>query len=275
MRSCRRRQYVPFVLALIPVAYGQSLPPVYFNHAAMFMDKATIDDLTASPFLKEEFSGFENQTVQRDGGTWSYTGVYISGSGTYLEFIPGTTKGETPRRGLAPVGTIGFGMWIDQRERLPLIRDQLATHTPGTPKIRVQKRFVDGRDVTWFDATEADFPDDNASNAGSWVMAVYSDYLRQRYPDLTSEEDGTTREKQYKRRYVASRLLKEVTRFSMTVNNVEEDQLAKEFAAYGYTIRAERGKKIAVRQGFELVMEPAPPDSPRKLAIEMKWVWLL
>jgi hypothetical protein len=106
-------------------------------------------------------------------------------------------------------------------------------HTGQKAGTHVQKFFVNGHDLTWADSTEADYPDDDKVLAGSWVLSVYPDYLRQRYPDLKPEEDGTTREKQYARTYQASRLLHEITGFTLTVNKTEEEQLAKEFAAYG------------------------------------------
>jgi hypothetical protein len=67
-------------LPLMP-ASGQQLPPVYLNHVAISLDKATLDDLAASAFLKDEFK-LRQQTTQVDGGTRSNTALYVSGRQT-------------------------------------------------------------------------------------------------------------------------------------------------------------------------------------------------
>jgi hypothetical protein len=102
------------------------------------------------------------------------------------------------------------------------------------------------------------------------VLAVYEDYLKHRYPDLKPEEEGTTREKQYARRYSTEHLLRDFTRVAVTLNKEEEDRLAREFASYGYAIRDEGTAKIATGPEFELDMTSAPQGAPRKLAIWMK-----
>jgi hypothetical protein len=123
-----RNLAILIALAFIPAAWGQQLPPVYFNHASLTLDKATLDDLAASPFLRDEFKLLE-QTTQRDGGKWSYTGMYVLGRGTYLEFLPAAVEGQPPVQGTDPLGSVGFGMWIDDRSQLPLIRDRIAGRT--------------------------------------------------------------------------------------------------------------------------------------------------
>jgi hypothetical protein len=259
------------VLPFIPVAWGQQLPPVYFNHVPIFVDQTTLNDLMASSFLLEEFSAFQKKTTQRDGGKWSYTGVYVFGQGTYLEFLPAAAEGEARKQGTAPLGTVAFGMWIDERNQLSLIRDSLAKRTPGKPEIQVQRIFQDGKDLKWFDVTAADFPEDNSVRTSSFVMAMYGgEELKQRVPDLKPEEDGTTREKRYLRTYSAGKLLRGITRITLTVNQAEKDRLVQEFASFGYSIHDDANTKIAAGPEFELVTILVPNGAPRKLAISMK-----
>jgi hypothetical protein len=264
------RRYWVLLMALLPSASGQPLPPVYFNHLSMFMDQATLDNLMASPFLNTDFSAFDKITMQRDGGKWSYTGIYLTGRATYLEFLPGTPKGEPPKKEMSPLDTVALGMWIDRRSQLPMLRDKLAQKSRSHPDIKPQKQFQDGRDLTWFDALVPGFPDGDSVRADAWIMAVYPDYLKQRYPDLKPEQDGTDRQKQLARYYSANKLFRAITQVTLTVNQAEQDRLALEFAAYGYVIRNNGAKKIATGPEFELDMIPVPQDSPRKLAISLQ-----
>jgi hypothetical protein len=265
-----RRYWVLWIVPLLPAASGQQLPPVYFNHMSMFMDQATLDNLMASPFLNTDFSAFDKITMQRDGGKWSYTGIYLTGRATYLEFLPGTPKGEPPKNEMSPLGTVALGMWIDQRSQLPRLRDKLAEKSHSHPDIKPEKEFHAGHDLTWFDALVPGFPDEESVRADAWIMAVYPAYLKQRYPDLKPEQDGTDRQKQLARYYSANKLFRAITRVTLTVNQAEQDRLALEFAAYGYVIRTDGAKKIATGPEFELEMIPVPQDSPRKLAISLQ-----
>jgi hypothetical protein len=268
-----RRYCLLFAAALIPAAFSQQLPPVYFNHFFMFMDPDTLNDLMASPFLNKEFSAFDKTTMHQDGGKLSYTGIYLDGRATYLEFLPAAKSPPySYTTGQKPLGTVGFGMWINERSQLPLIRVSLVKQSLCTPEIQVHKEFRNGHDIPWYDAASpgCDSPDTDTVRSRAFVMALYASYPKERYPDLKPEEDGTTREKANTRWYSANRLLREITRLTLTVSKSEENRLAREFAAYGYKIHSDGQKKIASGPEFELAMIPAPQSAPRKLAIAMK-----
>jgi hypothetical protein len=49
MRTCRTLAIL-MALPLIPTAWSQQLPLVYFNHATIYLDKAIVEDLAASLF---------------------------------------------------------------------------------------------------------------------------------------------------------------------------------------------------------------------------------
>jgi hypothetical protein len=251
-----------------PTQSPSALPPVYFNHVTIYVDPAVYTEIASATVLNE-LAGFNESTTQRDGGKWSYTAFYIRGLHTYLEFMK---AGNYPTRsiGRAPAGDLSFCMWVDDRLKLPLVRDSLATRTHTDPKISINKIFIGGRDIAWFDSVSATDPADASDHARTYVMSLYPDYLRQRYRDLKPEEDGTTREKRSDLPYVPSRLLHDITRFTLTVNSLEEDQLLKELEAYGYTLRADGAKRIASGPEIEFVLIPSTGDSLRKFAIDLE-----
>jgi hypothetical protein len=277
---CVRR--FPFLLAGLATAFaadppaadsGAQLPPVFFNHTDIFLDPAVYDAIAQSPFLKDEFSYFSESTITRPegGGTYSYTFVGISGKQTYFSFLK---LGQLDWRQLPfPRDQINFNMWIDDRTKLPLIRESLARQTLTKPTIQPVQFFVDGRGVNSLDSTSAEFPNDpeNVRTATS-VISRYPDSLRQRYPNVKPEMYGTTREKDQALggRYVPGRLLNDITRFTLTANKAEAEQLIQEFRACGYAIRRDGEKQIAAGPEIEFVLLNAEPGAPRKLAIDMK-----
>ena len=244
-------------------------PPVYFNHTTIYVSPEIYAALAQSPFLQNEFSRFNEQTIQRDGGTWSYTGIYLSGQHTYLEFMKAGPQVRPSGTTTVTPGSLEFGMWIDDRNQLPIIRDSLAAEAHKPLSIVTTKAFRNGQDIRWFDTTAARLPDDRSLPIRTWVMSVYPDFLRKSDPDLKPEDDGTTREKLVGRRYVPERLLHDITAFTITVNDAERDQLMMEFRAYGYAIHADGEKVIADGPEIQFVLLTGRPDARRTLTVDI------
>lgn len=242
-------------------------PPVYLSLVTMYVDPAVYTAIASTPSLKE-LAGVSETTTQRDGGTWSYTALFIRGQYTSLEFMKASNS-PTRSIGRAPAGDLSLAMSVDDRLKLPVVRDSLAGHTHTNPKIEVNKLFIDGRDISWYDSVSATDSGDMSLAARTWVSAFYPDWLRQRYPGLKPEEYGTTRDKRPDRPYYPDRLLHDVTRLTLTVSSREEDQLLKEFESYGYTLRTEKGKRIVSGPQIEFALIPSGV-SPRKFAIELE-----
>jgi hypothetical protein len=235
----------------------------------LFVSPATYAALSQSTFLQNEFSSFSEQTTQREGGKSSYTGIYVRGQHTYLEFMKaGPSFGPQGPRDV-PAGAVSLGMWIDDRNQLPLIRDRLAAETHAAAAITTNKAFRNGQDITWFDFISLRSLIDQSILTSTWVMSVYPDFLKQVHPDLKPEEDGTTREKHVGRRFLPGRLLQDVTGFTLTVSQAERDQLFEQFRAYGYAIRSDSERQVAIGPQIQFVLLLAQPKAPRTLAIEV------
>jgi hypothetical protein len=243
------------------------LPPVYFNHADVSLDPVTYDAIAQSSFLKEEFSGFGERTVQRLVGEKSlkYTYVGIEGRQIYLAFFKADESESHVRDG------VNFTMSVDERTELPVVRDSLARETHTIPDIRKSTVQISGRNVAQYDTTQAPFPRAPEDvRATVRILSMYEDYRRQIYPDLKPEEEGTTRDRDRVRRYVPGRLLNDVVRFTLTVNRTEADQLLQVFRGIGYAIRKDGDRQIAAGPEVEFALLSAEPGSQRRVAVDMK-----
>jgi hypothetical protein len=243
------------VLALCGTVLGplfaQTLPSVYFNHITIFLSPETYAAILQSPFLRDEFSAFQEKAVQRDGGAWSYTGIFIWGQHTYLELFK---AGPFPHLGTTVPGQVVFNMWIDDRNLLPLFRDRLAAETGSRLHIDIARN---SQNQPSYDMVKSEGGPASDFGPGLRVDTEIKGY----YPD------GITREK--RSGYLPARYLYDVTGFTLTTNEAERNRLIREFRAYSYDIgTAEGEKQIVSGPGITFALVLTKPGAPRTLTID-------
>src|SRR4051794_25989746 len=67
------------ILLTVWAAAAPPLPPVYFDHLLIVVNRPTYQALSAAPFLRQEFSNFYERTTYTNSGKSSYTGLYVMG----------------------------------------------------------------------------------------------------------------------------------------------------------------------------------------------------
>lgn len=252
------RRTLLLILGLgLPVVFAtllaqEPLPPVYFNHITIFLSPAAYEALHHSPFLQNEFSAFHERTVQRDGGKWSYTGIFITGQHTYLEFFQ---AGEGAPFGTTIAGQIVFNMWIDDRTQLPRFRDRLAAESGATLLIDTARN---AQNVPTYDAVVS--PGGPASDFGPGMRV--GTYIKGYYPD------GITRAERIGNGFLAERQLHDITGFTLTVDEEERKRLIQQFRAYSYDVKAEDANQIVSGPEITFTFVPAKPNAPRTLTID-------
>ncbi len=239
--------------ALPATSFPEALPPVYFNHVTIFIPAAAYDALRQSSFLQNEFSEFKEQTVQRDGGKWSYTGIYIFGQHTYLEFFKAGP--DLPRFGTTIAGEVVFNMWIDDRAQLPRFKERLAAEQHATLLIDTARG---AKNQPTYDTVVSE-----GGPAGDFGPGMRVDtHLKGYYPD------GITREKRLEDVFLAQRQLHDITGFTLTVDEAERNRLIKQFRAYSYDLRADGAKQVVSGPGITFTLVAAKSHEPRTLTID-------
>jgi hypothetical protein len=228
-------------------------PPIYFNHATIVVAPDVYKAIAEAPFLRNDFSAFDLDTTQADGGKISYSGVYLDGLHTYFEIMQaGGANG--------PAGGFSFGMWLNDRRLLAAVRDALPQRGGKKPEITKRTLHVGGRDIDWFDAVSA--PGDDTM---TWVMAPYADFLRDRHPGIEARGVGTAREQAQSWKFVPGRWLKDIARIEVTVTAAEGKLLSEELEAYGYKLHTDGLRTVATGPETEVTFVVQPPAAPRVL----------
>lgn len=239
----------------VATMFAQAAPPVYFNHATIFVAPGVYAALLESGFLRNDFSFFRENTAtaQRDGEASSYTAIYVSGQRTYLEFMK---EGSDPALG-SKLGDVYLNMWIDDRRQLPLLRDLLsAKRRDSTLMIRTVRN---GQNAPTYDAVVPAGGAKDVLGPGVHVATVLKGY----YPD------GITREKGREGRFLPQRLLQNITGITLTVNDAERNRLVEEFRAYSYRVNIDGGRVTASSPDVTFELVPSKPHAPRILTLEM------
>jgi Family of unknown function (DUF5829) len=244
----------------------QALPPVYFSHVTLWVDPATYQAVRESDFLRNHFSAFETRTSETEHNIVpAYTGTYLYGKRTYIEFIVAGSVPSQPTR----VGELSLAMWVDDIQSLPAITESLVAHTHAAAAGGTRMLSVNGREIRWFENRYPIFPEENDLTADAWVLGIYPNYPWERYGNLQPDQEGTTREKALQFSSQPERVLKDVTGITLALRPQEIERLIQEFEAFGYKIRSEAGKQIAQGPEIEFVLIPSEGKGPSSIAIEM------
>src|SRR5579863_2259845 len=171
--------------------------PVYLTHVMLYVSEDTYEALKASSLFRTELGEFAEATVHAEGGTLSYTGLYLFGSHTYLEIFK-TGPSDISHK-IEPPGRTALAMWIDHRSQLPLIRDRLSE------SIVTRK---DAQNHPWYDY----IAEDPANQVGvtSFISGLYPDGVVRSQPNYRPE-----------------RLLREVIGCTATVRASEREKLLR------------------------------------------------
>ncbi len=95
---------------------------MYLNHVVIYVSAETYGALKASPLIRNQFSQSREATIHAQGGSITYTGLYLIGMNTYLEIF--ATGFSDLSHKVEPPGRVFFGMWIDHRTQLPAIHER-------------------------------------------------------------------------------------------------------------------------------------------------------
>lgn len=117
---------------------------MFLNHLYTMADPATVTALQQNAFLKNEFVDVEVRTTVRPDTT--YTGTYLNGATTYLEFFPTGTFGY-------PQGVTGIALGTEGSagDDDALRTTWSAAFDGGVSPVTPISRDVDGVNTPWFD----------------------------------------------------------------------------------------------------------------------------
>lgn len=226
-------------------------PFVYLNHVYVTLDSTTYSSICNSDFLKEQFANIQTKTTYADSNA-SWTGTYIWGQNTYIEFFD---IGDVENKGYS-----GIGYGVEIKNGI----DSLYKHftSLGIKNITqgLRSRQIEDREIPWF--YWFGFINEDSTAAfilNTWLMEYNYEYMKYKFPDIDPESINISRKLYNHKSYQNNLLLKDIIEIELALNEFDHNKLFKELKNYGYQIE-EKGKliigngpdiKIILRSKFE------------------------
>jgi Family of unknown function (DUF5829) len=243
----KRLLAAPLLLLFSSSAYSAgSLPSVYLSHFSVVLDKATYTALRASPQVE---SLADCELVHTQEGSGDYTGFYVRGRQTYMEFF-----GDPIPEG-EHLGHVGLGLTVERAGGAAVIAAHLRRTFGERVKIHSATRPVGGHAVPWYIATYIDDDDDSAMLFG-WVAEINPGYLAAQHPNSPIHHPLS------RRQYLAwnfkpDRLLDNVVGLTLALETSELSQLSRELQVIGWTIKREDSGFAAIGPDIRITAVPA------------------
>lgn len=205
---------------------------IYLNHVYTTLDKSLYQAIISSTFLKDIFSGFREITVHSSHHQ-SWTGCYLYGKNTYIEFFSIDQLKNIQSLGL---GHTAFAFSTDKISELKTLHEAYLDAFPQKTKLQSYPRLDEhNNSVPWFTKLEVLHQDPQSLKLSSWVMAYHPEYLQYRDHLSLSDNEGVTRELYNKVNY-ENKLLRDIKEIFIILDEKSTDQLLKEMNLFNFKI---------------------------------------
>ena len=119
---------------------------VFLNHAYAIINDSTYKAVKESSFLKNEFCHCDKTTVHSD--TWSWTGIYLTGESTYIEFFNQKYKKQLQQD--LNQCDVGIAFSTDHEDEFDTVVKIFEDKNPRNINRGLFKRNLNNNMVPWF-----------------------------------------------------------------------------------------------------------------------------
>lgn len=235
-----------------PSPSPKPLPNVYFNHLIMVIDQETMKDIKKSRLIKDRFARFDVSTTNADHGQ-SWTGVYITGKRTYLEFFT-----PDPKKGFR-LGDWGICFSVEVAGGLDPIFRKLKVRFNGQIEKSFRKLRFQGRLVPWqwlaaFKNQESPF------NPNFFLVEELRSFMDLKKPPPISKGDEISRERYNREWFAPDRLLLDVVGVTLAMNSIQSQRFLQALSIFGYRIRFSKSGQVCEGPDISFVVTRKEPS---------------
>jgi hypothetical protein len=225
-------------------------PLLAFNHSWAMLDRETADAIEHSEYLGQ----FADRRINTgNDGTSTWTGRYLLGKETYLEFFG---PGDAPD---AVAGDTGLAVSADKDGDLSVATDNLRKLVADPVEFTQVTDLGDGDPIPWFDVTytTADY-----DTFFSWAMEYREEFLddpRLSFPPPAYEGD-VSRDRYNRDRYLDHQM-RDVIGIQIATTAEDIEKMVPLWRAAGITIRVLKNGGVLAFDGMTTIrLLPVPAE---------------
>jgi hypothetical protein len=246
------------LLCVLPSIVMAESPKVYLNHVMVTLPSSVVDSLSKNEFLKQHFS--RTLYGSNSSGGFSWTGFYLMGEQTYLEFMSPSPQ--------FPEKSLGLALSTeDQTGDITLARGELErVWAPQNITQQQMDAAWNGAKIPWFTMVHPVF---SREAFFTWVMEYDEKFLETTRPGLP-ELWGITRLKSNAPSYLPDLMFKNVTAIRMRLDPqllVEEE---KTLRALGFQLIKAGISRELKGNDLSVLLEPGASGEKRLLSVQVE-----
>ena len=236
-------------------------PLLAFNHAWAMVDRETADAIEHSEFLGQ--FAYRRVSTGNDG-TSTWTGRYLLGKETYLEFFG---PGDSPD---AVAGDTGLAVSADHDGDLATATANL--HALGVDPVEFTQvtDLGDGNPIPWFDVTYTTATYDTFF---SWAMEYRDEFLTDPRLDFPPPAyEGDVSRDRYNRDQYLDHQMRDVIGIQIATTSADIEKMVPLWRAAGITIRVLKDGGVLAFDGMttiRLLPVPAPEAGIRHVVFAL------
>jgi hypothetical protein len=234
------------------------LQAFYFNHLIKVLENETMDALRKSEFMVNEFAAFSTNTVKADHGR-SWTGTYVFGKHTYIEFFAPNRQWK--------LNYYGVALGMEEEGGTDVAFQKLKKGFPGKVGRMTAKRLVNGALIPWYKAMGFKGPL-SSSTPRVWTMEYLRSFMDSQKPPSLSEEDEISRERYLRPLFDPRRRLLDVVGATLALG-AEKRNFLRFLGSLGYQIRTARVGGEAKGHGFTFTVVPKSSSMEGIIGVKM------
>lgn len=224
----------------------------FLNHVYTVLDQETFAAIGNEPFMRDLFAATYSKTIEADGESW--TGLYVNGEVSYLEFFEPSIADEVGDSGVA------FGV------ETPGAIDRLAgrARTAGFD-VETGERVaeLDGELIPWF-RWAAVKRSSEVIELDDWVMEYQPEYMAYGTEPAPAVPGDISRRTYLSPKFRQEQLMRHLSRVRFAMPPAERDAFVRSALAYEWTVRRE-GEAIVARGPEATTIEVVGDDTKQGL----------
>ncbi len=222
------------------------LPPVFMGHFYVALDQASFDALRKSAEVAALAHVVERHTV---AGKDEWTGFYVQGRQTYMEFFGADNLPEGMR-----LGDTGLGLTVERAGGVAAIAARLRTVYDKKVEITTTPRTTPAGTIPWFTSTQIE--SEGHESMETWVMESDPNYLATVHPGAKID-NPFSREQSLSWYFLPDHQLDNITGITVALKPVEVAQLTTELKLIGWSVRMQNKGFVAAGPDLKLTVLPA------------------